>query len=68
MRNLNVRDGFFDFDPCPEIFSDIDILKFHYSIFDFQLGSIFNWAQTSPVVCSRRTMNIPAIFKLFKAL
>ena len=67
MRNLNVRDGFFDFDPCPEILSDIDILKLHYSIFDFPNPRI-NWAQTSPVVCSGRTMNIPAILKLFGAL
>ena len=27
-----------------------------------------NSAQTSPVVCSRRTMNIPGIFKLFGAI
>ena len=67
MRNLNVRDGFFDFDPCPQILSDIDLLKLHYSIFDFPNPRI-NLAQTSPVVCSGRTMNILGILKLFEAI
>ena len=31
----SLRSTFFDFDPFPEILSDIDILKLHYSMSDF---------------------------------
>ena len=61
------RATFFDFDPCPEKFSDKDILKLHYSMSDFPNPWI-NTAQTPTVVCSRHTMNIPVILRLFGAI
>ena len=62
-----LRATFFDFEPCPEKLSDIDILKLHYSMSDFPNPWI-NPAQTPTVVCSRHTMNIHVIFRLFGAI
>ena len=61
------RSGFFNFDLCPEILPDIDILKLHYSMSDFR-NPWMNTAQTLTVVCSRHTMNMPVIFRLFGAI
>ena len=59
-----LRATFFDFDLCLEILSDKDILKLRYSMSDFPNHWI-NTAQSPTVVCSRHSMNIPAIFRLF---
>ena len=45
----SLRATFFDFELCPEILSDIDILKLHYSMSDF-LNQRINTAQTPTVV------------------
>ena len=62
-----VRFTFFDFDPCSELLSDIDILKLHYSMSDFP-NPWMNTAQTPFVVCFGHTVNISTIFRLFKAI
>ena len=63
----SVRFTFFDFDPCPEIFPDIAILKLHYSMSDFP-NPWMNTAQTPSVVYFGHTVNISTIFRLFKAI
>ena len=63
----SVRFTFFDFDLCPEILPDIDILKLHYSMSDFP-NPWMNTAQTPSVVCFGHTVNISTIFRLFKAI
>ena len=66
-REHSVRFTFFDFDLCPDISPDIDILKLHYSMSDFPKPWM-NTAQTPSVVCFGHTVNISTIFRLFKAI
>ena len=63
----SVRFTFFDFDLCPEILPDIDILKLHYSMSDFP-NPWMNTAETPTVVCSGHTANISTMFRLFEVI